>query len=69
MQRAESQPVVDEHGAIMFVCRACGIALTDDDFFALGLRMPERGESRDDYCDAELLDEISHLECIAAVTA
>lgn len=68
MQRTETQPVVDEHGDVMFVCPACGAALTEDDFFALGLRMPDRGESRGDYRDAELLDDVSHLDCLTTST-
>ncbi len=64
MQRTSTQPILDEHGAVMFRCRVCHAALTDDDFFNLGLRLPEHGESREDYCDAELLEDVSHMECV-----
>lgn len=66
MQDTKTHAVVDEHGAVMFACPTCGRPLTEDDFFDLGLRLPERGESRDDYRDAELLDEVSHLRCAGA---
>ena len=56
-------PILDQHGRVMFHCGACGGAISGDDFFQLGLRLPERGESADDYCDAELLDRIDHAGC------
>src|SRR5512135_3227323 len=37
------------HGCPDFVCAVCGAALTDDDFFALGLRQPEPKETREEY--------------------
>jgi hypothetical protein len=39
--------------------------MTRDDFFDLGLRLPE-GESREEYCDAELIDVVEHLRCGSA---
>ena len=66
MQDTKTHAVVDEHGAVMFACPTCGRPLTEDDFFDLGLRLPERGESRPDYLDAELLDDVLHLECLAS---
>ena len=56
-------PILDEHGRVLFRCRTCDGAMTSDDFFHLGLRLPERGESADEYRDAELLDRIDHLAC------
>jgi hypothetical protein len=50
----------------MFTCSECGTPLTDDDFFDLGLRMPEPGEGRDDYCESELLDSVRHASCLRA---
>lgn len=50
----------------MFECTRCGEALTADDFFSLGLRLPDEGESRDDYCEAELMDDAAHRDCAAA---
>ena len=34
------------------------------------MRFPDRGESRDDYCEAELLDYVEHAElrCRSAAT-
>lgn len=61
-----SNPVVDERGRPMFICGICGVALTPDDFYALELRLPDHGESADDYFDAELLDSIEHAACVRA---
>lgn len=51
----------------MFHCRQCGEVLTIDDFFDLGLRLPDNGESHDEYVDAELIERVTHLRCIAHV--
>ena len=59
-------PILDERGRVMFHCGACDGAILVDDFFQLGLRLPERGESADDYRDAELLDRIDHVDCSPA---
>ena len=64
-----SKPLVDHAGMPMFACARCGAPLTDDDFFELGLRLPERGESALDYFDAELLDELQHPRCTQSVPA
>jgi hypothetical protein len=48
----------------LFNCERCAVPLVLEDFVDLGLRLPDEGESRDDYFDAELLDSISHLHCI-----
>jgi hypothetical protein len=58
-----SAPVADYRGNILFRCSDCGRPLTHDDFFHLGLRMPEPDESRDDYHEAELLDSVRHEDC------
>lgn len=58
--------VRDFRGAVMFRCRNCGQPLTADDFFHLGLRLPDEGEERDDYCAAELIDDATHLSCLRA---
>jgi hypothetical protein len=63
------QPIPDAAGRPMFTCRRCGIALTADDLFELGMRLPDDGESRDDYCDAELIDYVEHPACVAAARA
>jgi len=62
-------PILDEHGRVMFRCSTCDGAISVDDFFQLGLRLPERGESADDYRDAELLDRIDHADCSQAARA
>ncbi|MEX2246518.1 MAG: hypothetical protein WEC75_07505 [Dehalococcoidia bacterium] len=64
--RTFTGPVHDFKGRIMFVCVTCREPLTYDDFFQLGLRMPETDETRDDYCDAELLDNLAHAACLRA---
>jgi hypothetical protein len=36
------------------------------DFFHLGLRYPESGETAQDYLDTELIDELAHYDCVGA---
>lgn len=57
------QPLLDRYGRPMFICRACGEPMTSDDLFRLGLRLPDYGETREEYCDAELIDEVEHESC------
>ena len=62
-----ADPIIpDAHGSAMFLCGRCERPLTERDFFDLGMRMPDVGESRDEYFDAELLDEIVHEDCVGA---
>jgi hypothetical protein len=61
-----STAVLDRHGRVIFTCADCGEPITTDDFFDLSLRLPDDGESRDDYFAAELLDSLSHLDCARA---
>ncbi len=56
-------PVVDFRGTIMFHCSYCSAPLSEDDFIELGVRMPDPSESREDYCDAELIDSLQHASC------
>lgn len=56
--------VLDATGRTMFVCTRCGHPLTQEDFFALGMRLPEAGETRGEYCETELLDSVTHLACV-----
>ena len=58
--------VRDRHGRPMFVCPDCGEALTADDVFEHGLRLPDCGETRDEYFEAELLDNLGHVSCLRA---
>lgn len=61
--------ILDRNGRVMFVCSQCGQPVTVDDFFDLGLRLPDDGETRDDYFSAELLDDLSHIDCSRAKRA
>jgi hypothetical protein len=63
------EPIVDFSGRIMFFCTACGAPMTRDDFFEIGLRLPDSGESHDDYCDAELIDGVMHVDCLRSARA
>ena len=62
-------PILDGRGRVMFHCAVCGGAISTDDFFELGLRLPDYGESADEYRDAELLDRIDHVDCSKAARA
>ncbi len=64
-----SHPIADRHGRPIFPCGKCGGPITTDDFFDLGLRFPDDGESQDDYFTAELLDNINHSDCARASQA
>jgi len=64
-----SDAVTDFRGIVMFHCGVCGTALTKEDFFEMSLRLPEAGESKDDYCEAELIDRMSHTACLRAARA
>ena len=59
-----SEPILNPCGTVMFHCASCGGPITKEDFFELSLRLPEYDEDRDDYCNAELIDEIRHRACI-----
>jgi len=61
--------ILDERGRIMFRCSHCGEPMTRSDFFDLGLRVPDRDETVDDYCDAELIDRFEHGPCLARARA
>jgi hypothetical protein len=64
-----SEPIVDRHGNVMFYCDYCGTPICRDDVLELGFRLPEFGESADDYRDAELIDSLRHERCLAAARA
>ncbi len=55
--------ILDRLGRVMFSCSDCGKPFTIDALFDLGLRLPDDGESRDEYFAAELIDSLSHLSC------
>jgi hypothetical protein len=50
-------------GRPIFVCAICHQALGKDDIFDLGLRVPEPGETWEEYADAEVIDAIEHVAC------
>ncbi len=64
-----SEQLLDEHGRAMFWCDDCKEAMTKDDVFELGMRLPDHGETRDDYVEAELVDVVRHLRCIRGTRA
>lgn len=64
-----SGPVVDFQGRTMFFCSACAAPITYDDFFDMGLRLPDPRESKDDYCESQLIDTIEHVDCLRAARA
>ncbi len=66
---AASPVVTDYRGRPVLTCSRCGQPLTSDDFFELGLRTPDHGESRDDYHEAELVDTVQHLDCASLQVA
>lgn len=47
----------------MLVCAICCRGLTTDDVFELGLRLPEPGETWEEYAEKELIDSIEHVAC------
>lgn len=62
---ATTNALFDGRGRTPFVCADCGKPISIDDLFDLGLRVPDDGESRDDYFAAELLESLSHVGCTA----
>lgn len=64
---SEGQEIVrDHHGRPFMTCAACGAPLRAEDFWNAGLRLPERGETVEEYCDAELVDDLRHVACLSA---
>jgi hypothetical protein len=64
-----SEPIVDGHGRVMFWCAECGSAMSRSDVLDLGMRLPDYGETAEEYLDAELIDAFSHPTCVAAARA
>jgi hypothetical protein len=56
--------LIDYRGRVMFVCPVCGGAIAKEDLYELGLRLPDYGESAEEYRDAELLDDLEHARCV-----
>jgi hypothetical protein len=65
----ELEPLVDHLGRIMFHCRLCAAPISRSDILEFGARLPDYGETADDYLDSQLLDSIEHTSCIAAAKA
>ena len=61
--------ILDRNGRVMYFCSRCHQPVTTDDFFELGLRLPDDGETQDDYYSAELLDDLRHVDCSRAQQA
>jgi len=69
MASPTTDAVIDHQGRIMFLCAACGLPITKSDLFELGLRLPDPGESKDDYCASELIDSLTHGDCPTSARA
>jgi hypothetical protein len=66
MAEMANRIIADAQGRPFFRCSVCGTPMTVRDFTDLGLRVPEHGEAREEYCDAELLDDVAHKRCVEA---
>lgn len=64
-----SEPVVDRRGNVMFYCGYCGTPIGRADILDLGMRLPDVGETAQDYLDAELVDAFLHPGCLATAKA
>lgn len=64
-----NEPLVDDHGRVMFPCLRCGGAIARFDILESGLRLPDHGETAEEYLDAQILDGIEHAQCPAALAA
>ena len=64
-----NDPLVDRRGRVMFQCILCGEAIARIDILESGLRLPDDGETAEEYLDAQLLDGVEHAQCPAAVSA
>ena len=62
-----SEPVVDQHRNVMFYCGYCGTPIGCTDILDLGMRVPDAGETAQDYLDAELVDTFLHSGCVTAM--
>lgn len=63
MQTQTGTVMRDQRGRPLFICQGCGGELVDADVMDHGLRLPDIGETRDEYFDAELIDELGHVAC------
>ncbi len=58
--------VLDAKGRPFMRCAVCGAPLRKEDFWNAGLRLPEHGETAEEFCDAELVDDLRHVACLSA---
>ena len=58
--------ILDRRGNPLLRCSRCGGALAEDDVYAQGLRLPDPGETADEYLEAELIDSLHHVDCRVA---
>jgi len=65
MDDTYSEPIVDRNGNVMFWCDRCRLPMSRLDILDLGMRMPDYGESTEDYLDSELIDSFRHPRCVA----
>lgn len=66
MAEVANRIIADAQGQPLFRCSVCGTPMTAHDFADLGLRLPEYGETREEYCEAELIDDVAHKGCVEA---
>lgn len=69
LMTALSDALTNRDGRTMFQCRRCSRPLSGDDIIAQGLRLPDPHETRVEYLEAELIDELDHLDCAPAQRA
>lgn len=58
--------LLDRSGQPLLLCSRCGAGLAEEDLYAEGLRLPDPGETADDYLETELIDSLHHIDCLAA---
>jgi hypothetical protein len=63
------EPLLDFRGRTMFYCTRCGAPISRSDILEFGARLPDDGETAEDYLDSQLLDGIDHVRCTAAAAA
>jgi hypothetical protein len=64
---SDGQEIVgDLSGRPFMTCAACSGPLCKEDFWKAKLRLPEHGETPEEYRDAELIDDLRHVSCVSA---
>ena len=66
MAEVADRIVLDARGQVLFRCSMCGAPMRERDFADLGLHVPEYGETADEYCASELVEELAHRGCVQA---